>query len=136
MHSKMMRFLVDCSTVVGAIVALLIAWLVGGAVDNFGVGFVVFIIVLIVVEIGLAGEGMKVEQAENIAKIAYNTEQLLKMQEGGRSNKGDSMVSYNPSVNANNSQTVLPKDWTCQSCGETNDVDSCFCMNCGWKKMY
>lgn len=136
MHSKMMRFLVDCSAVVGVIVALLIAWLVGGAVDNSGVGIIVFVITLIIVEMGLASEGMKVEQAENIAKIAYNTEQLIKMQESGRSNGAYSTVSYTPPANANNSQTVIPKNWTCQSCKETNALDSLFCKNCGEKRMY
>lgn len=136
MHSKMMRFLVDCSAVVGVIVALLIAWLVGDAVSSSGVGLVVFVIVLIVVEMGLASEGMKVEQAENIAKIAYNTEQLVKMQESGRSNGAHSTMSYNPPANASNSQATLPKNWTCQSCGETNVSDSLFCKNCGTKRMY
>lgn len=136
MHSKMMRFLVDCSAVVGVILALLIAWLVGGAVDNAGIGLIVFIITLIIVEMGLASEGMKVEQAENLAKIAYNTEQLVKMQEGGRSNGGYSTISYNPPVNTSDSQAVLSKSWTCQSCSEINASNALFCKNCGVKKMY
>ena len=136
MHSKMMRFLVDSSAVVGVIVALLLAWLIGDAVGSSGVGLIVFVIVLIVVEMGLASEGMKVEQAENIAKIAYNTEQLLKMQGGGSSNGVHSTVSYNTPANAGNSQAVLSKNWTCPSCSEINASDALFCKNCGVKKMY
>lgn len=136
MHSKVMRFLVDCSAVVGVILALLVSGLVGDAVENFGVGVLVFIIVLVVVEIGLASEGMKVEQAENLAKIAYNTERLLRLQEEGRPNKEYSTLSYAPPVNANNSRAVIPTSWKCESCGETNGADSRFCKNCGLKRMY
>lgn len=136
MHSKVMRFLVDCSAVVGVILALLIACLVGGAVENFGVGLLVFIIVLVVVEIGLASEGMKVEQAENLAKIAYNTERLLRLQESEYSKKEHSTLSYNTPVNANNSRAVIPTGWKCESCGERNGEDSRFCSNCGLKRIY
>ena len=136
MHSKMMRFLVDCSVLVGVLVALLAAWLVGVAIGSYGVGLVAFGIVLVVVEMGLASEGMKVEQAENIAKIAYNTEQLLKIQGGGSSNGVHTTVSYNTPANASNSQAVLSKNWTCPSCSEINASDALFCKNCGVKKMY
>lgn len=157
MHSKIMRFMVDFSLIVGVVVAFLIAWMIGAAIDNGGIGFLVFIVALVIIEMGLASEGMKVEQAENIAKIAYNTEQLMKMQQGNNSATttydSTSMlsraaadgpitvntVSYDKPVSKpvqTPAPVAVPSKWTCKRCLEENEADARFCMNCGNKKSY
>lgn len=162
MHRKIMRFMVDFSLVIGIILAFIIAWMVGKLVNNSGFGILVFIITLVIIEMGLASEGMKVEQAENIAKIAYNTEQLINIQQG---KKPASPTYYDPTsmlsraaaegpvtvnrVSYDNSasqpvsrpvQTQVPpagpSKWTCKRCFEENSADAHYCINCGNKKSY
>lgn len=156
MHRKIMRFMVDFSLVVGIIVSILIASAVGTAVDNGGLSFLVFIVSLIIIEMGLAGEGMKVEQAENIAKIARNTERLLDMKDGAagsqysgytgsgetsmlsRALASDGVPAPNSTVTTPPAPTIVapPSKWTCKKCFEENAASSRFCMNCGNKKSY
>lgn len=152
MHRKVMRFLVNFSFVFGIIVSILISSLVQSITDNGGLGVLVFIVSLIIIEMGLASEGMKVEQAENIEKIAYNTEQLLNMQRGmnpGNTYEQTSMLSraaaegpitkntidyHNPVQKP--AQSIETGTWMCKKCLEENAAGSRFCMICGSKKSY
>lgn len=149
MHRKIMRFLVNFSLIFGVIIAYVVASLVGGALNNSGIGVLTFIVTLVIIELGLASEGMKVEQAENIEKIVYNTEQLLRIQQvvnSGNTYNQTSMLSravaadpiaYNAPVQK---QTPVPAEgpssWMCRKCLEKNAASSQFCMYCGNRKSY
>lgn len=135
MHSKVMKALVNFLLMAGWAVALIIAFGVGIAAQSMGIGILVFIISFVIVELSVAREGMKVEQAENIAKIAYNTEQILNMQKSHNNtetNVNDKQSSDSPEVE----NQINISNWTCVECNTYNTGTHRFCMNCGRKRSY
>lgn len=164
MHTRIMKFVLDISTVV-AVIASIAAGIFAGAValeveDGFVLAFIAFILVDVVVfiifETKIAMMGMQVEQAENIRKMAKDTQMIFqaihRIENTVQNNPGSGMsipecasvqgsaVSQSGNIGYKtiqpNRQFAGPSKWVCKKCLEENGAYDKFCSVCGSKKTY
>lgn len=130
---------------VGLLAALLAACSVGSSVGiaarsgaiGFLVGLVVFLLLGVLVCFSLCNFGMRVEQADNVAKMAEDlsqtkeaiqnlSNQMGRAQAGGRS-PGAPHQPLSPSSDK--------EQWVCSHCGRVNAGYAKVCPSCGTRKI-